>query len=813
MTLKSFRNNFILVCACFFLFTLAAYSQTDTAIKKNDVKAESDSIAAKLDRLREIGEKAIQQVVSENKEKQINSRQLIILDELEKEINKVNEYFKRGIDTVSINQEIKFIEEQLKIANEGIFTGEIEVQTLRNLNTSSILINEILTRLNQNKKKTESILADLNPLRNVIDSLESDTIIFKFAKDTALFKGYLGRLNKLLKVLGPTDSSLTATIKNLRETENYMVNLSGNINTRLELINGYKESAIDKVFLSERKNIYEPEESKESIDAKVNYSYVKANMVLNYYLRNNFGKVILAFILFFALIYFTYKIRNQYYPDNISGLNETAQSVFAHPFLSTAFLSLTVLQFIFPHPPVIFYGLIWILSSVILTLILWKHLSGSERIYWLYLFTAFVFTLTIDLMLKVSLIERWFMIFIALSGIVVTISAYRNNVVLLKNKNVRFILFAIILLLLSGGLISNLSGKYNLSKVLITTSIFGALTAFLLTWSMIFFTELFNVASETYKSEGNENFQSKLNKYKLRFPVYLKFILFAGWLLLVARNLYFYDLLESEFISFITEETEIGNFSFSLEKLMLFIFIIFISAIISKAISFYADKADNSSKASLRDSSNSGGLSNWMLLIRIGVISIGTLLAFAATGLPIDKLTIIIGSLGVGIGLGMQSVVNNLVSGIMLAFEKPFKIGDYIEIGDEAGRIKEIGIRSSKLSTAEGADIIIPNGDLLSKHVINWTLRNSQKRSELILNINYGNKLNEIKTIFKNIMNRNENIEKYPEPEVLMHKFSGGTAEYRLLYWTYIDQEDQVKSELIVSVDEELKAAGVDLSS
>lgn len=202
MTLKSFRNNFILVCACIFLFTLAAYSQTDTAIKKNDVKAESDSIAAKLDRLREIGEKAIQQVVSENKEKQINSRQLIILDELEKELNKVNEYFKRGIDTVSINQEIKFIEEQLKIANEGIFTGEIEIQTLRNLNTSSILINEILTRLNQNKKKTESILADLNPLRNAIDSLESDTIIFKFAKDTALFKGYLGRLNKLLKVLG-----------------------------------------------------------------------------------------------------------------------------------------------------------------------------------------------------------------------------------------------------------------------------------------------------------------------------------------------------------------------------------------------------------------------------------------------------------------------------------------------------------------------------------------------------------------------------------------------------------------------------------
>ena len=164
-----------------------------------------------------------------------------------------------------------------------------------------------------------------------------------------------------------------------------------------------------------------------------------------------------------------------------------------------------------------------------------------------------------------------------------------------------------------------------------------------------------------------------------------------------------------------------------------------------------------------------------------------------------------------GVGLGLQSVVNNLVSGVMLAFEKPFKIGDYIEVGDEAGRIKQIGIRSSKLSTSEGADIIIPNGDLLSKHVINWTLSNSQKRSELILKLNSGKNLNDIRTVFLNIMEMNENIEKNPKPEVLMNHFSGSDAEYRLLYWTFIDQEDQVRSELIVAVADELQKAEIEL--
>ena len=811
MDLRNLQNILIPILVLFFFST--GYTQTDTTVIKNEEEKDSTSLASRLELVRQIGEKAIQQVVAENKEKQINSRQLIVLDGLEKELNKVNEYFKRGIDTVSINREIKLIEDQFKIATGGTFIDEIQIQTLRNLNTSSILIKEILASLYQNKKRTESLLADLNPLRNTIDSLQSDTILYKFPKDSARFTEYFNKLLLITVKGGPVDSSLTVTIKNLREADSYMTNLAGKINTRLDLINEYKETLIENISSNEVNNIFDPDESKESFEDKIKFSFVKAGLVLNYYLRNNLGKVILAFILFFALIYFTYKIRDQYYPDNFSELTEMAKLVLTHPVLSPSFLSLTILQFIFPHPPVIFYGLIWALSSVILSVILWKHLSGSAHIFWLYLFAVFIFTLIIDLLLKVSMIERWIMIFIAISGIFVTISVYRKNVVVVKNKNLRFIFFAINLLLLSGALVANLFGRYNLSKVLISTSIFGALTAFLLIWSMIFFMELFNVSAETYKSEGNENFQNKINKYKLLLPVYLKYILLAGWILLVARNLYFYDILESEFISFINEEIVIGSFSFSLEKIILFIFIIIISTLISKAISFYADKSDNSGKDRLRDSSKSGGLSNWMLLIRIGVISIGTLLAFAATGLPIDKMTIIIGSLGVGVGLGLQSVVNNLVSGVMLAFEKPFKIGDYIEVGDEAGRIKQIGIRSSKLSTSEGADIIIPNGDLLSKHVINWTLSNSQKRSELILKLNSGKNLNDIRTVFLNIMEINENIEKNPKPEVLMNHFSGSDTEYRLLYWTYIDQEDQVRSELIVAVEDELKKAGIEFSS
>jgi small-conductance mechanosensitive channel len=811
--MRNFRRMFLFVPMWILLFVIRGYAQPDTTVRTNDVKDDSASLISKLDKVRQIGENAIQQIVAENKEKQIHSRQMVLLDELDGELNKVNERFRRGIDTAFINQEIKQIEEQFRIASEGTNANDVEIPTIRNLNTSAILLKEIIIRLDNNKQRVKSLLGELNPLRNRIDSLQSDTILFKFSKDTVLFKEYYLKLSTLLAKIVPTDSSLTTAIKNLRESENYMANLGGNINTSINLIEESKSSLSHNLFSKDLNFLHDSVQSKDSFEDKVRFSYTKAILVLDFYLVNNSGKVLLIFFAFIIQLFFLHKVRKRYGKNDSSVTTELTDLVFEHPILSSAYISLTIVQFLFVQPPVIFSGLLWTLSSIILTAILWKQLSGSQRAYWMYFISAFMATLLVELLLKEAQIERWVMLIIAISGILFALTLYRKNVFPVSKNKIKITILVLTLLLLSGSVIANLAGRYNLSKIYLAIYFFAALTAFLLYWAMILSIELLNASVDSYKSEGNQNFQNRVQKLRIRIPLYLKYVLFAGWIILVARNLYFYDRLSSNFISFMEEETTIGDFSFSFEKLLLFVFIILLSTVISKAISFYADKNDNSGRASDKEASIASGLSNWMLLIRIGVISIGVILAFAATGLPIDKLTLIIGSLGVGIGLGLQSVVSNLVSGIILAFEKPFTIGDYIEVSDEEGRIKEIGIRSSKLSTADGADIIIPNGELLSKHVINWTLRDSRKRSELVLSINYDNKLIEVRDILQRIMDSKEQIEKNPPPVVMMNQFSIGTAEYRMLYWTSIDIEEEVKSDLIIDVEAELKKAGIELSA
>ena len=97
------------------------------------------------------------------------------------------------------------------------------------------------------------------------------------------------------------------------------------------------------------------------------------------------------------------------------------------------------------------------------------------------------------------------------------------------------------------------------------------------------------------------------------------------------------------------------------------------------------------------------------------LVVVGFALATAATGLPLSKIAIVFGALSVGIGLGLQSIVNNLVSGIILIFERPFHVGDFIEVAGKAGRVQDIGIRSSKLTSVSGSEIIVPNGDLQNR--------------------------------------------------------------------------------------------------
>ena len=113
-------------------------------------------------------------------------------------------------------------------------------------------------------------------------------------------------------------------------------------------------------------------------------------------------------------------------------------------------------------------------------------------------------------------------------------------------------------------------------------------------------------------------------------------------------------------------------------------------------------------------------------------------MSLVAAGVQLDKLTVLTGAFGVGVGFGMQNIIGNFVSGLVLQFERPIRIGDVLEVGNLAGEVQRIGVRASLIRTFQGADVIVPNSNLVSNQVVNWTLSEPIRRVEIQVPVAYG---------------------------------------------------------------------------
>jgi len=184
----------------------------------------------------------------------------------------------------------------------------------------------------------------------------------------------------------------------------------------------------------------------------------------------------------------------------------------------------------------------------------------------------------------------------------------------------------------------------------------------------------------------------------------------------------------------------------------------------------------------------------------------------AAAGIPLSNFAIIAGALSVGIGFGMQNVVNNFVSGLILAFERPIQIGDTIEVGQVLGEVKSIGIRASNVRTFDGAEVIVPNGDLISAQVVNWTLSDRRRRVRIPVGVAYGTDPQRVIDLLKEVANKHDEVVDDPKPNVLFRAFGESSLDFEMRFWTRShDRWVGISSDIAVAANAALKEAGIEI--
>ncbi len=222
----------------------------------------------------------------------------------------------------------------------------------------------------------------------------------------------------------------------------------------------------------------------------------------------------------------------------------------------------------------------------------------------------------------------------------------------------------------------------------------------------------------------------------------------------------------------------LGDTKISLSSLVKFILIFGIFLYLSKTTTrWFSDKVLS------RFHIQEGKRYVMMRIFEYILVIIGAVFAFNSIGINLSGLAVIFGLLSVGIGFGLQNITSNFISGLILLFEQPIKVGDRITVGDTEGDVTEINIRSTTIRSLNNISYIVPNTEFISSNVVNWSHGDPKVRLDLNIGVSYNSDLDLVLSVLKQVAEENDEVLKFPAPEVLFMEFGDSSWNLMLRVW------------------------------
>jgi small-conductance mechanosensitive channel len=199
-------------------------------------------------------------------------------------------------------------------------------------------------------------------------------------------------------------------------------------------------------------------------------------------------------------------------------------------------------------------------------------------------------------------------------------------------------------------------------------------------------------------------------------------------------------------------------------------------------------------------------LTHYVVLFFVFVVAV------TAAGVELSKFTILTGAVGVGLGFGLQNVVADFVSGLILLFERPVRVGDFLEVGGITGQVRKIGARSSTLNAPDGSNLIIPNSKLIAERVVNWTLTNKRRQIVLSIPVAYGTDPVATRDLIRQAVEANQDVLSFPRPLVFFTGFGDSALNFEVRFWASQPQAvGELRSNVALSIASALSSAGIQI--
>ncbi len=182
---------------------------------------------------------------------------------------------------------------------------------------------------------------------------------------------------------------------------------------------------------------------------------------------------------------------------------------------------------------------------------------------------------------------------------------------------------------------------------------------------------------------------------------------------------------------------------------------------------------------------------------------------------PLAAFAFVTGAVAIGVGFGAQNIINNFISGWILMWERPIRLGDFLEVGDMKGTVEAINTRSTMMKRVDGVHMLIPNSQLLENTVINWTLVDRKMRTTVRVGVAYGSDVQKVRELLKSILEANDDVLKTPAPSVIFEDFGDSALIFDAYFWVESSAEREaraVRSAIRFEIDRVLAENGVTIA-
>ncbi|OXG07863.1 mechanosensitive ion channel protein MscS [Flavobacterium piscis] len=683
---------------------------------------------------------------------------------------------------------------------------------VRNQQMYRIVLKEIEHELDEQNTAINSRNLALEKIKGRVIDLRKDKTLMGLLKDTIKRQQFKKEFANLKERYLSTDSLMNKNQGILNTNKRLTVERKIAVSNALITVEGKLEQSGISMLRKEYPALWNISDStsKKLVGKNIRAKIIIEENVASYYLSYKAGALIFLVLLMGLLGWYIFRnlkyLKNNGHEEHLSEFN--FKYINNGIIVPVAVVGLNIAVVSNLYAPAMFIELIQLGLLGLITILFKDNWSKVAMRNWLLLLVLFFVLCFLDLFIAVGFIQRCAFIIINILGVrygFVQIKTLKDQLYykgFFKWATIIFIGLNVLAIL------NNLFGRVSLANML-------SITAFISLTQIVALSVLLKIILEiillqiytTRVKRGIEkifDYESLSETLKKPFIIVISYM----WIVVIAANLNIWESLRTGLNSLLSHPNTIGSITFTLGNIVLFFIIIWVAHLLQNYVAYFFGEVDDENEENINKKQHSK-----LLITRLVVLICGYLLAVAASGMPLDKLSILLGALGVGVGLGLQSVVNNFVSGIILIFDKPIQIGDVINISSESGRVKSMGLRTTKINSANGAEIIIPNGNLLSQNITNWTYTDNFKLVEIAAEVSGDVMPEDINALILSSLESMDLVNNTKPPHIYYTAIADEKFKLQIKFWCSIYRTEETISSARQVLFSNFKAKGLTIST